>query len=512
MAEKPKSLWIGDEPSPLHPALVGGHQADVAIVGGGISGVTAGLLLKRAGKKVLLVESRRVGWGNSGLTTAHLTTEMDTRYHELAKSFGRDGARLAADSQRAALERIASFAREESPDCGFERVPAFLYSEAGGKKDEDDFQAELEAARGLGFECSLVRQTPLPFPAALALRFENQARFHPRKYLLALAARLDGGGSRVFEHSPALEIEDGEPARVKLERGYIEAKDVIVASHVPVSDRVLVQTKLAAYRSYVLALRLRRAFPPGLFWDTADPYHYFRGAPMPDGEYLIVGGEDHRTGQEEDTEGAYRRLLEWSRAHLEDFEPAARWSGQIIETVDGLPYIGRDALSRHVYTAAGYSGTGMTHGTLAAMILSDLILGRPNAWAELYDATRVKPLASAKAYVSENISFPAHLVGDRLAESGSKEGAENPAPGEGSVFKRHGQWLAASRGQDGALRLHSAVCPHLGCLVKWNRSESSWDCPCHGSRFDEEGRVLDGPAAKGLEPIKLQSIQKPEGA
>jgi nitrite reductase/ring-hydroxylating ferredoxin subunit len=273
----------------------------------------------------------------------------------------------------------------------------------------------------------------------------------------------------------------------------------VVAAHVPISNRVLRHTKLVPYRSYAMALALEAAQPAALFWDTDNPYHYIRTHERPGGgRALIIGGEDHKTGSDEDTEARFARLEEWSRTRFGRLPVLHRWSGQIIESVDGLPYIGHNSLSSRIYVATAYAGQGMTSGTLAGMIISDLVAGRENPYADLYDATRFKPIASAREYAKQNVAFPAHLVGDRLRRH-ADPAVSALAPGEGAVLSLHGQRLAVYREPGGELTALSPVCTHLGCLVHWNGVEKSWDCPCHGSRFDPEGNVLNGPAVTPLE-------------
>jgi Rieske Fe-S protein len=277
---------------------------------------------------------------------------------------------------------------------------------------------------------------------------------------------------------------------------------------VPVNNRVLLHTKIAAYRSYVIAAETTTAFPEGLFWDTADPYHYTRVQPIAGRTYLIVGGEDHRTGMETDTDACYERLLEYARPRFGMSDWHFRWSGQIIEPVDGLPYIGANAAEQHVYVATGYAGNGITCGTLAGMMIADRVLGRTNPYAELYDATRVKPIAGAVDYVKENVAFPVHLVTDRLTSvNADNRPIQALRPGEGAVFSTDEGKLAVCRDQHGAVHAVSAVCTHLGCDVAWNQAEQTWDCPCHGSRFSPEGSVINGPAVSDLRRVPVSPAQ-----
>jgi glycine/D-amino acid oxidase-like deaminating enzyme/nitrite reductase/ring-hydroxylating ferredoxin subunit len=507
-------LWTETAPLPAYPRMTGDTHADVVVVGAGITGITAALLLQRAGRKVILIEAHQVGRGETGHTTAHVTAVLDTRYHALESKFGHRGAQAAADSSRAAIDRIEAFTRElartgsrtDGTDCGFSRVPAYLYAETDEQKQELD--KELAALRRAGLDAASVDVLPLPLPVVAAVRIQDQAQFHPLAYLRGLLAQLVEAGGVVFEGTRMLEIEDGHPCRVTTSGGMITANHVVVATNQPVSSRFALHTKIAAYRTYAVAVPLRQEFPAGLFWDLQDPYHYTRVQRTDAGNFLIVGGEDHKTGQETDTEGCYRRLEAYTRRLVPDAEFAHRWSGQIVEPVDGLPFIGENPGDKHVHVATGYSGNGMTFGTLAAMILSDEVLGIANPWAKLYRASRIKPLAQAREFLSENVDYPAYLARDRLGPGQVSDAAQIPR-NEGRLLRAHGKMLAVFRDDAGGLHAHSAVCPHLGCNVRWNNAERTWDCPCHGSRFDVEGSVLNGPATKDLEAASLPDAGAP---
>jgi glycine/D-amino acid oxidase-like deaminating enzyme/nitrite reductase/ring-hydroxylating ferredoxin subunit len=501
MANHMRAIWDDDSAAaPGYPRLTGEVRADVAIIGGGITGVTAAWLLERAGKRVALLEARRIGEGETGRTTAHLTSAMDQRYRSIMAKFGADGARGVFQSQQAAIARIESLVNELGVDCGFQRLAGYLYTE--NPEEVSEIEQEASACQQLGIPTTLTDQVPLPFPVLGALRFPDQGQLHPGRYLQALAASLAERGGRIFEDSPVLEIEEGEPCRLVTERGVVTADHVIVAAHVPISNRVFLHTKIAAYRSYVVAARLPQAGPAGLFWDTGDPYHYIRTHRTRDGaELLIVGGEDHKVGQDPEPAARFDRLAEYVRARFGRLPIERQWSGQIIEPVDGLPYIGRNSLSSRIYVATGYAGQGMTSGTLAAMILCDEVTGTRSEYAALYDATRIKPLASAREFVRENVDFPTHLVGDRLRRH--EHAAANLPAGEGAVLTLGGERVAVYRNPAGVLHALSPVCTHLGCLVNWNGAEKSWDCPCHGSRFDPTGAVLNGPALAPLEARDL---------
>ena len=498
MPSASRSLWIAGTRYPRFPRLQGDLKVDVAVVGAGITGLTAATLLKAAGKTVAVLEAQRVAEGVTGHTTAHLTEVIDCSFGTLLSHFGEEGGRLAAQAARASLERIAAFVRERAIDCDFRPATGFYYTEEASRAGE--VREEFEAARRLGMRATFTEDVPLPFKVAAAIRFDDQARFHVRRYLLPLLNDVPGEGSHVFEETRVVDVHDGAPCRVETEGGVVTADDVVVATHVPL-NRFFIQTKLAHYRSYVLACRIEGPVPDGLFWDDEDPYHYIRPQEVAHESLLIVGGEDHKTGQEDDTESRFRALLDYAKARFDVRGIPYRWSAQVAEPVDGLPFIGRNSLSSHVYVGTGYSGTGMTFGTLAAMITSDLILGRESEWAHLFDATRVKPVAGAKEFVRENVDFPAHLVGDRLKKPEGDSFADL-GPGQGKILEVNGHKVAASRDGSGVVHALDPVCTHLGCLVQFNDAEKSWDCPCHGSRFDVRGEVINGPAVKPLPPAE----------
>ena len=497
LPNRSQSLWIATSKGTHFPALKADLAVDVAIVGGGITGLTAATLLKKAGLSVAVIEADAVAEGVSGYTTAHITEALDRSSRQLIKDLGEDNAGLAAESGRVALARIKAFVREEGIDCDFASVPAFQYTD--DPEEVSELKAERDAAVSLGSKVTLTHAIPLPFEVAGALRFDHQAQLHPRRYLLPLALAIPGHGSHVFERTRVVEVEDGEPCRVVTGQGTVTARHVILATHAPFNN-VLLQTKVASYRSYVLALRLKAGEEPpvGLFWDTEDPYHYIRGQDSEGGPLLIVGGEDHKTGKDEDTTERFEVLLAFAAARFKVASVQYRWSAQVIEPVDGLPFIGRESGSDHVYVATGYSGTGMTFGTLAAMINTDLILDRKNPYQDLYDPSRFKAKASIVDYVKENVDFPVHLVKDRLKGAEATSLGE-VAKGEGKIVELGGKKTAVYRDERGLLHAVSPVCTHMGCLVGFNNAEKTWDCPCHGSRFDKDGKVLNGPAVTPLE-------------
>jgi glycine/D-amino acid oxidase-like deaminating enzyme/nitrite reductase/ring-hydroxylating ferredoxin subunit len=494
--EKHQSLW-SDVEMPGYPALDGDVRVDVAIVGAGITGLTAARLLVREGKRVAVLEQGKVGSGTTGGTTAHVTQVPDLRYRDLRSKFGRDDLRVVVDSSRAALERIASLVEEDAISCDFARVPAYLYTERSSEISR--LEEEVEAAHEAGMPAALVSEVPLPFSVAGAVRYEDQARFHPLSYLASLARTVHANGGRIYEGTRVVDVEAGEPCRVHTERGTVTAESVLFATHTPAGFSLL-HAELEPMRSYALAARLRGGDPPdGLFFDTADPYNYTRRQE----HYLIVGGQDHKTG-EGDPEASYKALEEYVRKRWDVESIDYRWSAQFYDPPDGLPMIGRALTSGHVWLATGYSGTGMVFGTLGGMLLSDFALGRENPWAEVYRPSRIKPLAAGPHVAKLNVESAAAFVKDRFTIPKVQDLSEVPV-GEGRVVEIGGEKAAVYREESGAVHAVSPVCTHALCIVHWNGAEKSWDCPCHGSRFAIDGGVLEGPAVKALAPVAVKA-------
>ncbi len=501
--------WRDAQPRMQFAQLEGDLTVDVAIVGGGISGLTAALLLCDAGLRVALVDSQRLVGGESARTTAHLTAYPDVGLDALRRSFGAERAQEVWDSGSAAIDEIERTIRAHRIECDFKRVPAFRFTEDPSRVAE--LEQEFEAARMLGAPVAFnTDSSSLHASARASIVFREQARFDVLAYLGAVIRVLDERGCRMFERSAVVDVDDGDPVRVRTEHGVIRARDAIVAAHVPVNNRLFLHTKLAAYRTYALAATLSAPIPDQLAWDDLEPYHYVRTATIDGVPVAVVGGEDHRTGEVVDVRERIRALQRWAQQRLPIRSMHCAWSGQIIHSVDGLPYIGRNSLSQHVWEATGFGGNGMTFGTLAASLLCDGIFGRENPWSEIYDATRITPLASARGYVKENVAFPKHFVLDRLqATDGDVSSLER---GSAGMFRIGARRAAVYRDPEGHLHALSATCPHLGCNVAFNEAETSWDCPCHGSRFDIDGKVLNGPAVSPLRSLSLGAPAQPNVA
>lgn len=492
------SIWTQGELAPRYPRLDSDLEVDVAIVGGGVTGLTTALLLAEGGRKVAVLEGRRLGSGVSERSTAHVTEAVDTRYAELERR-DTDLARAVRESSRAAIELIARLAPGCDGQAGFRRVPGYLFSEDAGQTEA--LRAEAAAARRAGATVEF-GEVPLPIARGAGVRFESQAELDPVAYVKGLAERAQAASARLFEDSLVVGLESGERVRLELEHGArVTATEVILATHAPFTKATF-QTKIAQYRSYVVAAPLTKPLD-ALFWDTADPYHYVRSGrtggshPGSQDHYLIVGGEDHKTGQEPDggTQGAFERMLAYSRRL--GSEPTLRWSAQVVESLDGLPYIGKPSEAEPVHVATGFGGNGITFGTLAAMILCGDLLDNVSPYAHWYRAKRFETATSLPPLLKENVDFPLQLLRDRLHGLAPRSPAEL-REGEGAVLQVDGEKLAVYRDATGQLHAVSALCTHLGCQVAFNPSEQSWDCPCHGSRFDVDGAVLDGPANRRL--------------
>jgi glycine/D-amino acid oxidase-like deaminating enzyme/nitrite reductase/ring-hydroxylating ferredoxin subunit len=502
---KNESPW--NMPQARYRQLSGDQQFDVAIVGGGITGLVAAYLLKQSGTKVCVLERDRLGSGDTGRTTAHLTYQTDLRIRELVRVFGEERAALALRAGEAAINLIEANVRQRQIDCGFRRVPGYLHASWNGTKDESEtFRAEAEQARKWGFPVSFLSR--VPFCDRAGIHFPDQAKFDPLKYIGGLARLVDGEWSAVFEQSEVLEIND-EPFRLQLENGTVQANYLIIATHVPLMGKsgliaaTLFQSKIYPYSSYAIGATLPKGkLPEACFWDTTDPYFYLRVESGGQNDYVIFGGADHKTGQADDTDQRFKTLEQTLQAILPDACPDRRWSGQVVETNDGLPFIGEIAPQQFV--ATGYSGNGMTFGTVAGMMACDAVLGRRNPWSDLFSVHRKTIRGGAWDYLVENMDYPYYFVKDRLL--GEREDfITDVKPGEGRIVKVDGEVVACYRHKSGAIAATSARCTHMGCLVRWNNAEQTWDCPCHGSRFHPSGEVLAGPAESPLPAAELKS-------
>lgn len=493
---EPVSLWIATTTSTDYPAPRGDVDVDVAVIGAGIAGLTAALALKRTGRTVAVIEAARVGTGVTGHTTGKVTSLHRLAYTELARRHGTNAIRTYGEANQAAIEHIAMVVAEEGIDCGFRRVANYTYAETDDAVARVREEAAL-AAR-LGLPAAFTTDVPLPFPVKGAVRFDGQAQIHSVEYLQGLAASVNGGGSFVYEGTPVQKVHDGSPGVVDTEGSAIRAGDIIVATNVPFGGQGLFDVRCHPHRSYLIAGRVDSPPLDATFISAEEPLRSILTASVDGSSYVLVGGEGHRVSEAGDTTGRYRRLAAFAHDRLGVGEIAYRWSTQDGIPLDGLPYVGRmSPTAKHVYVIAGLRKWGLTNGTAAALILTDTLTGRENGWAAVFNSNRITPAASAGRFMKENFKTMAAVLAGKL---GGRPSHADLAPGEGAVIKVNGESTAVYKDAGGHVRAVSAVCTHLGCTVAFNPADTTWDCPCHGSRFATDGSVIQGPAAKDLPP------------
>jgi len=477
-------------------ALRRNETADVCVVGAGVAGVTTAFMLASEGRSVVVLEGRGVAAGETERTTAHLTTALDERWFEIQRLHGAVGARTARHSHATAIDLVETIVHEHRVDCGFERLDGVLFAPPGDRSEV--IEREFLAARRAGVAgIELAERAPMRlFDTGPCLRFRGQAQIHPLRYLAGLVAAAKRKGAR-FHRAHVSEARGGLHAEVRTDAGRrVSCDAVVVATNTPINDMVKIHDKQAPYRTYAVAMRAARgAVERALYWDTEDPYHYVRidaSIGDDDDELLIVGGEDHRTGLADDADARFDRLVAWARARFPARDVTHRWSGQVFEPIDSLALIGRNPLDEpNVYVATGFSGNGMTYGTIAGILLTDLIGGRENPWTRLYDPSRKTPKA-APAWFKENVAgLPGYA---KWITPGDVSSEDDLPPGDSAIVRRGARKSAVHRDADGRLHDVSAACTHLGGIVCWNSLEKTWDCPLHGSRFDVDGRVVCGPA------------------
>lgn len=507
-----RSFWMSAVEPPVFEKLRNDIETDVLVVGGGISGLTTAYCLMKSGRSVVLVEDGYIASGETGRTTAHLSFALDDHYYEISKLFGEKKARLAAESHIEAIKFIEKTVMNENIDCNFKYVDGFLFL---GKGDEHEtLEKELEATRNAGLNTSLTQTPGLMLPGRKScLMFPGQAQFHPMKYIRGLTDAFVAGGGQIYTETRAEEItKEGVKAN-----GYsIKASHIVVATNTPVNDRVTMHTKQYAYRTYVIAMNVPRGtMPYSLLWDTGDkesksdniPYHYIRLEEL-DNDYdlLIVGGEDHKVGQayEDDMtpELRYERLIQWTREKCPRVERVLyKWSGQIMEPIDLMAFIGKNPGDDNIYIITGDSGNGMTHGTIGGILITDLINGRENPWEDLYDPSRIT-VKAAGDFLKGAGNMAAQY--SEWVKKGDIENVYELVPGEGGILSQGLKKYTVYRDESGDVHTCSAVCPHLGGILTWNPDEKSFDCPVHGSRFTAEGKVINGPAISDLKKVSIK--------
>jgi glycine/D-amino acid oxidase-like deaminating enzyme/nitrite reductase/ring-hydroxylating ferredoxin subunit len=478
---------------------------DVIIAGGGITGITTGLLLQKSGKSVLIAEARSAGFGTTSGTTAHLNSFFDTPYNEIQSKFGKAEAELTAKAVRLALDLIKHNVKEYKIDCGYKELPGYLFSQ--DEKQTKELKDILRAAKECKVDCSWSDDIPVPIPFEKAVSFSKQATFHPTRYLAALIKVFEEAGGILLEDCRVTNVEELEPNIVSTSLGDFKAHHFIYATHIPAGVNLL-HFRCAPYRSYAMAVKLeaKNDYPDGLIYDMHDPYHYYRTQEI-DGElYFIAGGEDHKTGHEDNTEACFRRLEAHIRTYYPVKEVVTRWSSQYFESVDGLAYIGH--LPGHpgsMYVATGYGGNGMIYSAIAAMVLTDMINGNENEYEELFDPNRIKMVAGFGKFVKEAADVIGHLVERVIFPHDKLEELAGLASGEARVVKYENHRLAIYKDENGRVYALNSACTHIKCDVAWNSAEKTWDCPCHGSRFSYTGEMLTAPARKNLSPVEIRA-------
>lgn len=501
-----ESIWLATSEMPDFPPLIADTRAEVCVIGGGIAGLSTAYLLAKEGKDVVLIDALGIGAGETGRTTAHFFPP-DEWYVDIKKGFGAKNARLIADSFSKATALVESIVANEKIDCEFERLDGYLY--ALPENGFIDLNREFRVARRLGVDVELLTRVPgLSFDTGPCVRYKNQAQFNPLKYLAGLARAFTGLGGKIYCKTRALSIDGDENLQtVSTAAGKIYAGSVVVATNTPFNNRVVMHTKQAGYRTYVIGMRVPRgAVPRILLWDTGDPYYYIRletPDPGTDHEILVVGGADHKVGEDGHPEHRYDEIEQWVREHFPMAQSVEyRWSGEVMEPSDGPAYLGRNPTDdRNVYVITGDSGNGMTHCTIGAMIVTDLVMGRANAWEAIYAPSR-KVRHGIKDFVTEQVDTLSYY--SDWVKGGEVESVQEIAAGQGAIIQDGMRKIAVFRDEEGEMHAVSAKCTHLGCVVHWNSAEKSWDCPCHGSRFGVDGDVLHGPAPVALEAIELE--------
>jgi len=496
--ENTKSLWMDTEVAQA-PALEGDQTADVVVIGSGIAGLSTAYELTGRGRSVIVVDRGRIGSGMTARTTAHLASALDDRYADLIDARGIDAARIVYQSQAAAINRIEAVCAREAIQCGFQRLDGYLV--LAPQTPTSDLDAELDACKQAGVPVADVHEPTAMHAKNLvrSLRFPDQARFHPTKYLAGLARVLSATGCRLFADTAVDSVtEEKTGVVVKTDKGTLRATDCVFATNSPIGGSVTLHAKQAPYRTYVVAALLPHGvLTDALYWDTLDPYHYVRLQPYSEQQdVVIVGGEDHKSGRADDAQTRFAALESWARERLPQMgEVIHRWSGQVMEPADYVGFVGRNSGDKHRYIVTGDSGQGITNGVLASLLISGLIVDGSSPWAQVYDPGRMIT-RNVRELLSENMtvlrSFAEYLTSGEIAA------VERLQPGEGGLFRSGVKKIAACRDRQGRLHMRSATCTHMGCIVHWNTLEQCWDCPCHGSQFAPDGAPLNGPAVTPL--------------
>lgn len=501
-----QSYWLDSTEQVSYPALEEDIKVDVVVIGGGMVGITTAYFLKQKGLRVAIVEVDRILQGTTAHTTAKITSQHSLIYDKLQRQMGKEKAHQYAEANEFAIYTIGQIIKENNIQCDFSWQSSYVYTQS--EQYIQKIMDEVTAASGLGIKASFVNSIPLPLSIKGAVRFEAQAQFHPRKYLLSLSKDIPGKGSHIFEKTKAVDIQEGIPATVITDKGRkIEADHVVIASHYPFYDaKGLYFTRLYAERSYIIGVKIKESFPGGMYINAENPtrslrYQDYRGEQM-----ILVAGDHHKTGHGQATSTHYQNLKDFASKTFTLEDVLYHWSAQDCMTLDGVPYIGHlTSGTPNIYIATGFGKWGMTSSTVAALIIKDLILEKPNPWLEVYSPSRSISLTSAANFIVQNADVALNFISGKLIPGPRSVFIDK---GEAKSFDLMGQKVGAYKDEEGIVHMVDTTCTHLGCELKWNDAEKSWDCPCHGSRFTYKGEVVEGPAYKALEYFRVDSPSK----
>ena len=498
------SLWQHMAAYNSQAAATTNEVFDVMIVGGGVTGITTALRLQKSGKRCIVAEAHNLCFGTTGGTTSHLNSFFDTSYHQVQKDFGEDGAQLLATAATQAIELYQTNIEQHAIDCGYEVKDGYLYAQT--EDEVEELEKIFTASKAAGVDVAWSDRIPVNIPFLKALVYHDQAQVHPSQYVYGLAKAFEEAGGVILQQCVVEDFKGDAELEINTSKGVFKARHLIWATHIPPGVNIL-HFRNAPYRSYAMALTLSDgAYPDGLAYDMKDPYHYYR-TQMVDGKpYLIAGGEDHKTAHEENTDACFTKLEAYLRKYFRIDTIAYSWSSQFFEPADGLAYIGHlPGNPDNVFVATGFGGNGMIYSHVAAITLTDLIVNGRSDYEKLFSPARIKPVAGFANFVKENVDVVKEFIGKRLDRE-KIESMAAIAPGEAKLVKLDGKAMAIYKDEQGGIHAVSTVCPHAKCSVGWNSAEKSWDCPCHGSRFDIDGEVLTGPARQGLEVIAVEQL------
>src|SRR6185437_2666586 len=498
-----RSIWMDVPVAPDAKPLFQNERCDVVVIGAGIAGISTAYELACRKLSVIVVDRGSLARGMTARTTAHLAPLCDDLMSEMTKLRGLDASKVFYESQAASVDRIEEIQKSENIDCDFRRLDGYLFQ--GNGMPPDIIDTELEAVREVGAAVHRLVGVPLNgCDDRHVLRYPRQGTFHPLKYLAGVAIAAQKLGVRFFSETPVESIEEkDDTVIVKTNRAQISAGYAVVATNSPISDRFALHTKMAPYRTYAMAFEIKKGLlPDALYWDTEEPYHYVRLQPGDqETDYVIVGGEDHKSGEANDGEQRFARLESWVRPLIPDLQTVVhRWSGPVLDTIDYAGFIGRNPGDQRIFVHTGDSGQGLTHGVMGAMLNAALIIDGSSPWAATYAPNR-KPLRAFNNYLSENMTALKSFA--EYVAPGEISSVDELKPGEGAILRQGLKKLAAYRDYEGTVRVHSAACTHLGCHLHWNSFETCWDCPCHGSIFDADGQPVNAPAISALEKLSL---------